>query len=784
MTTTSKHPDTAPVFALLEALDSFHESPAGSNHFMACCPAHDDRTPSLSIGIDDDSRVLLHCFAGCSPEEVREAIGAPWSDYFPFGKPTGEKRYTSFDKDGKPHAHRRFYDEQGETRRPWTQTGVKTKQMRLYRSEELKDLPSGLTVYLCEGEPATDALLKRSIPAVGTVCGAGVTPCDEALRDLRKFTVILWPDNDDDGREHMRKIAARFTVLGVTVAGVIHDPTAPPKGDAVDYFAYGGTVDGLSALLDTPDEQSEQKEESASNGAHADQEEAWEEPRPLPDTQVCVEPFTYDLLPMSLRPWIQDIAERMEQPPDIAAMGAVVTLSALVGRKCGIYPKQHDDWLVIPNLWGLGVALPSRLKTPMLEEVTRPLERLAADAEEAFQAAMRAYEMEKELYEARVAGRKDALRKAARDAALGKPGKPGADFESVAADRLEPPEPPTRTRYKTNDATVEKIGSLLIENPNGLLVYRDEMAGLLYSLEKSGREGDRQFYLESWAGRRSFNVDRIGRGELHIPALCLALLGGIQPGPMSAYVADANGDGQDNDGFLQRFQLTVWPDPPTTYHGVDRYPNTPAKYAAYAVFQGLAALNPETWGVTPDDGEDIPALRFNREAQATFNTWRMGLEERLLSGELHHALEAHLAKYRSLMPSLALIFHLAECVSADGTTMPAVTQQSAEQAVAWCKYLESHARRLYDGAIRPGIARAGGLLTHIRAGDIADEELLRDIWRHQWSGLDTSEAVESALKLLADYDWVRIEERKPPIGRPTKVVRLNPSLRANAKGKQ
>ncbi len=263
MTMTSHRSDAPPVWALLEALPGYYETPPGSNHFMACCPAHDDRTPSLSIGIDDDSRVLLHCFGGCSQDAVRDALGARWSHFFPFGKPTGEKRYTSFDKDGKPHAHRRYYDEKGETQRPWTQSGVKTEQMRLYRSERLKDAPSGSTVYLCEGEPATDALLKRNVPTVGTVCGAGVTPCDEALCDLRKFTVLLWPDNDDSGHEHMRKIAARFTILGVTVAGVINDPTAPPKGDAVDYFAHGGTVEGLAALIDTPNERGERKEEEA-----------------------------------------------------------------------------------------------------------------------------------------------------------------------------------------------------------------------------------------------------------------------------------------------------------------------------------------------------------------------------------------------------------------------------------------------------------------------------------------------------------------------------------------
>jgi hypothetical protein len=94
-------------------------------------------------------------------------------------------------------------------------------------------------------------------------------------------------------------------------------------------------------------------------------------------------------------------------------------------------------------------------------------------------------------------------------------------------------------RYKTEDATVEKISKILLENPRGILVHRDELSGWLRNLDKQGREGDRSFYLESWNGTGSFDVDRIGRGSLHIPALCLSILGSIQPGPLSSYVYQA-----------------------------------------------------------------------------------------------------------------------------------------------------------------------------------------------------------------------------------------------------
>lgn len=54
----------------------------GNGRWMACCPAHNDRNPSLSIR-DDDGKVLLHCFAGCAVSDIVAAIGLELSDLFP-----------------------------------------------------------------------------------------------------------------------------------------------------------------------------------------------------------------------------------------------------------------------------------------------------------------------------------------------------------------------------------------------------------------------------------------------------------------------------------------------------------------------------------------------------------------------------------------------------------------------------------------------------------------------------------------------------------------------------
>ena len=82
-------------------------------------------------------------------------------------------------------------------------------------------------------------------------------------------------------------------------------------------------------------------------------ENEWPDPIPLPDVLPVVEPFEAALLPDAFRPWVEDIADRMQCPLDFVAVGAMVALSAVVGRQVAIRPKRRDDWTVVPNLWGV-----------------------------------------------------------------------------------------------------------------------------------------------------------------------------------------------------------------------------------------------------------------------------------------------------------------------------------------------------------------------------------------------------------------------------------------------
>lgn len=54
----------------------------GKDRWMACCPAHDDKSPSLAIAQQTDGRILFNCFAGCGGAEVVSAMNLDWSDFY------------------------------------------------------------------------------------------------------------------------------------------------------------------------------------------------------------------------------------------------------------------------------------------------------------------------------------------------------------------------------------------------------------------------------------------------------------------------------------------------------------------------------------------------------------------------------------------------------------------------------------------------------------------------------------------------------------------------------
>ena len=127
---------------------------------------------------------------------------------------------------------------------------------------------------------------------------------------------------------------------------------------------------------------------------------------------------------------------------------------------------------------------------------------------------------------------------------------------------------------------------------------------------------------------------------------------------------------------------------------------------------------------------------------------------------MHPALVSHLAKWRKLIPALALIFALVDTPDSGGV----IHEGELIRALAWAEHLRPHAERLYAAALIPETTGAHALLAKIKGGKLCDGDGV--LWESftprlvavkSWAGLNSVDGVRKAAELLADYGWLARE---------------------------
>lgn len=231
---------------------------SGEGH-AAFCPAHEDeKGKSLTVTEAEDGRVLVFCHAGCTFLEVMAALGLEPKDAFPRAVKNGDVRefHVRDHRGNRVATHHRKDDPNGSgKKRVWWTTekgpglgGLKGSSLPLWGSEAIGSVPLDEPLVVVEGEKAAFYLTRNGVPALGTVTGASGTPGEEALAPLAGRKVVLWPDNDEEGEAHMRRIAGALEGVAseVRVYGWLE---APDKGDAADHPAVRRRdAEGLAVL--------------------------------------------------------------------------------------------------------------------------------------------------------------------------------------------------------------------------------------------------------------------------------------------------------------------------------------------------------------------------------------------------------------------------------------------------------------------------------------------------------------------------------------------------------
>jgi Mrp family chromosome partitioning ATPase len=234
---------------LTELLNKLKGARRSGDGWVALCPAHDDRTASLSVS-ERNGRLLLHCHAGCPAEAVLKSLGLGMADLFT-GPPTknGSGRivatyhYTD-ENGGLLFQVVRFEPKTFKQRRPdgkggwiWNLTGVR---------RVLYGLPEVLKaefVLVPEGERDVETAQKLGFVAACNPGGAGKWH-SEYSESLRGKRVAIIADADEPGRKHAQDVAR--TLVGVAESVKVLEL---PRKDLSEWCEGGGTRAGLLALL-------------------------------------------------------------------------------------------------------------------------------------------------------------------------------------------------------------------------------------------------------------------------------------------------------------------------------------------------------------------------------------------------------------------------------------------------------------------------------------------------------------------------------------------------------
>jgi hypothetical protein len=451
------------------------------------------------------------------------------------------------------------------------------------------------------------------------------------------------------------------------------------------------------------------------------------------------QPFPVEALPGPLGEYVRQGALALGCDPAYLALPALAAASVIGNTRTIRLKRGWDEPSVI---WSALVAESGTMKSPAHRKAVACLFRLQRPLLQEFKQARARYQEELREYQA------------AKQQAKKKGTAPG--------------DPPQMQRIVCSDTTIEKLAQMLADNPRGLLLARDELAGWLglfarYKGQKGGTD------LPAWLEMHQAGTVVVDRktGEpptLYVERAAVSITGGIQPGVLARVLTPEFLDA----GLVARVLMAMPPKLPKRWSEVEIAPEVGESYR-----QLLDQLRKLDFDRSPDE-ETPHVLSLSREAKAAwitfYNAWAK--EQAAAEGELAAAftkLEAYAARF-------ALLHHVVSRVALGADDRVPVQPESIDAGVKLCRWFAREARRIYSTLSETTDGRdARRLIEWIqgRGGGVTAKELQRSNSRKY----PTAEAANHALELLVEegvgYWRDRVTARRG--GRPTRDFILHPT---------
>lgn len=439
-----------------------------------------------------------------------------------------------------------------------------------------------------------------------------------------------------------------------------------------------------------------------------------------------VQPFPTRVLPEPLRRLVTEGSRNIQCPEDFIAAPLLAFIGVAIGTSREIEVK--PGWREGPRVYLAIVADPGSAKSPALELACGPVHARQRVLQKQYDCDYGAYQVDLGQFEADIRRWQTQAQK------------------GTAGTRPVKPEEPSLSQVYTTDATLEALSPLLLTNPRGLMLYRDELTGWVLSMNqyKGGKGADRQSWLSFWNGAPSL-INRKSHKPLFLERPFVSVCGCLPPDTLPD-LADERGR---EDGFLHRI-LFSWP---------ARYPRAwsddvvdeSTMGAVMDVFEML-------WGLDPEDagGSGLPLrITFTPPAKAAWVEWISEHYRESSSPAFPDNLRGPWAKLEGYAARLALILQMARWASGEARG-DEIDPRSVAGAATLVAYFKEHARRVYsrlrstpeDQSVLQAvdwIRRNGGAVT------------ARDVQRAGLRDVRTSEEAKILLQRIADRGWGALE---------------------------
>jgi replicative DNA helicase len=536
-----------------------------------------------------------------------------------------------------------------------------------------------------------------------------------------------------------------------------------------DFATYAAQVKVTNTSM--PDPLPDAEVDGIIKGIWAKEEAKVEEPppweTPLPFATFDPPPFPVSALPRDCANFVAEEAEATQTPPDLAGLMVLSAVAAAVGGRISI--RLRDDWIEPLNIYAVVALPPGCRKSAVVRDVDAPLIKFERDLIERYGPEIREKKSERRKLEKRL----DHLHRELAKCSDGG-GREGLAVEIATLDiELESTVVPHEPQLITDDATPEKLGSLLFEQEGRIAIMSAETSLFGMMAGRYSSTGAKvEIYLQGHSGD-DLRVDRVGRDALHVPEPALTIGVAVQPSVLEGLLDVPI---LQERGVLARFLFSL-PQSPLGRRQIDPPSMSGNTRARYEVM--IEQLLDFARGTKIDGEVHVVTLALDPEAQRRLMEFRGEIEPML--GEFGDM--AGITGWGSKLPGavarIAGLLHVAS--HPDRPASGTVSATTLGAAIEIGVYLAGHAKAAFVvmGADK-AISDAKHILRWIERNEKTDFSE-RDAYRTMTTRFKHPQDLHPGLTALESRGYIRrVPEAKGkgPGRRPSPRWEVNPALRS------